>query len=337
VAADAATSFDVFLFSIIGCDEPPTLLVSQLEYYFSLGIRPDRTYLVLHSAASLAPHVVHVETIIFEQYPSVRYHRWIGLFHAKKKLEHLQLGLQAVGVKPGDWIVYADADEFHEFQLVQRKLYRGDSSALYNNLPKSNLMALLTLLSRANISAVRGEFVDHFAPSGALERVSHELWPFDQYSVCCHFTRNVVKATPFKIAAWRPDMVNISDGGFHGLHNTDPGTVGKLVLPQGALVHHFKWTHSLTSRTSRRLDAYTKQRFATGVREAERLQAYLAAHNNTVDVSPASEADCWTCTAAGETTAGGRKPGRDRFMPPLYPDEIVQLARPHKTHVPAAS
>jgi hypothetical protein len=318
----------VFFVTVLGCDDPVTLLDAFLRHYFGLGIQPEATYVVLHTAEASAAHLAEAREVL-ARYPAVRTHAWVGTFHAKRKVDHVRRAMQVMEMGAGDWLVYADSDEFHEYIRV---LQDGRAAGAAWQPP---LLSLLALLDQHSIRAIRGEFVDRFAPDGALPAVDPGRSPFDQYPLCCHFTRNVIKAACNKIVAWRPDMVMISEGGFHGLHNTDPASVGQLLLPAGALVHHFKWTDGLADEMRRRHASYSAQQFRSGTRESAELLAHLDKHGGRVDVSDEGDADCWPCSDP-EVGLAGRNI-RDRQLPLLPARDLVRLARKHKSSGAAAA
>ena len=339
-AAERAPKGRVLFVSILGCDDSIDLLEQFLLHYRAQGIREENMYMVLHTAGPTSPFLARAQATL-AKYPELRTHRWVGTFHAKRKVDHVRKATETMGMQANDWLVYADSDEFHEYLRIRPDAGADPSSpaaaaaaaaAAVVGEAAGALLPLLELMDRHDIRALRGEFVDRVTTTGDMAAVDPARSPFEQYPMCCHFTRNVIRAASNKIVAWRPDQVAISEGGFHGLHNTDPQTVGQLLLPTGALVHHFKWTDGLTDEMSRRLASYSKQQFKSGTRESAELLKYLQEHDNRIDISPGSDSDCWPCDRPDVGLAG--RSVRDRILPYLTADEIVRLARKHKSSTP---
>jgi len=238
------------LISCIGVDSDLPLLPHFLRHYLALGIPRERMHLILNAAAD-SPAMTRAQEMLtgFGIEPAVL---WIAPYTSDAMWAERRK-LQARTVAPGDWLISADVDEFHEY-------------------PES-LERFLGYCERRGVDCVQGVFIDRLAVDGRLRSVTEAepLWsqfPLEADVICRigqtgehHDWYGTVK-----LMALRGHLLP-SRGGHHPQPHADgisylfgrplaafPGIAMPAFRFSVPLrVHHFHWTGALPDSLRRRL------------------------------------------------------------------------------------
>ena len=135
---------------------------------------------------------------------------------------------------PSDWVLYADADELHEY----------DGGGLHQ---------LLALCEEEGYDHVIGKFNDRVTETGELPWVHHEKPIWEQFPKSFPVTEVLAGGMPYKIVAARArlEVTNAN----HNIGGAARSLRNKCV------VHHFKWDKSVISRLRRRVKEYRARGF----------------------------------------------------------------------------
>jgi hypothetical protein len=140
--------------------------------------------------------------------------------------------LLAAGMKPDDFVMHLDLDEFHEYPAPLREI--------------------VAALGRRRNWAVRGRMVDRVASSGMLAPVLPVPDLGTQFPIGCDLTGALLDAWTQKIMLCR-GRTELKGG-----LNHDTCNAVYDVVPAGCtedyVVHHFKWTEGVVARLRDRLD-----------------------------------------------------------------------------------
>jgi hypothetical protein len=169
-------------------------------------------------------------------------------------------------LRPDDWIIYADLDEFYEYPVPLRDLIR--------------------IMEDANDWAIHGYIIDRIDEDGSLkqiEPVPHNLGL--QFPIGCKLTGNVFGANTRKImlANGRVRVNAPHDNTYIGRWSRVPvGSIDQYIA------HHFRWTSSLLKRLESRLKGHGIGSIYRA--EIERFFRYWAQHKKIDLTNPAIEA-----------------------------------------------
>jgi hypothetical protein len=143
---------------------------------------------------------------------------------ARAYLDHL---VQDNRADRGDWILWADSDEFQRYPRDLRDCIAGWDTD--------------------NVDAVEGFFIDRITTDGQLAPLDPARPVWDQYPVCCNFTEKVLGAYVGKLVCAR-GAVRVDDGN-HRLALNQCARLAADLVP----VHHFKWNAEAIPRLKRRV------------------------------------------------------------------------------------
>jgi len=263
----------VYLATCFGLDFDLCLLDHFISHYKSLGISPENFLIVLNvfkdfenlekGLKILKKHGVTPSDIWCQEYESQE--KWSRVHYAISKK-----------VKPDDWVVHPDSDEFFQFP--------------------GSLHELLAKMDSAGINAAQGFLVDRLAADGKIKDVDSKDSIFDQFPSCANFS-NLIGLTGVKLMVYKgglranngsgqihaqcADHVSYLHGGKESLHKTslaikilgewssekeipyDPEKFNEsvyqtLLMRYGLIVNHFKWHGTVLDKLRQRIETYER-------------------------------------------------------------------------------
>jgi hypothetical protein len=231
------------------------LWVPQLiRHYRKIGV--ETFWLTPQVDAALTPEAIEAEwaracsvlaeVTVFPLLPLV------GRFDAELLRRHHD-SIQARCIDPDDWIVWADADEFHVFP--------------------SALPPLLSDLERDGINAVSGEMLDRISRAGTFQPFDPALPIWSQYPIACDITSSICGGFTHKVVAARAS-VRVTPGN----HEVSRKGAAPVWASEVAAIHHFKWDYTVLERMRPRLADDWKARFPYWV-ETQRLFDHVSQYS----------------------------------------------------------
>lgn len=214
------------------------LLEHWLWYYTSLGV--DQCFVIAASfhdqnllngqsfTANILPHVID----IVRRYPARVFPVECDEYHTMYTEKLRNRVLQWCNLRPDDWIIYADLDEFYEYPVPLRELIR--------------------IMEEANDWAIHGYIIDRVAEDGNLKQIEplpHNIG--SQFPIGCKLTGKIFRANTRKImlANGRVRVNAAHDNTYVGRwHRVPVGTLDQYIA------HHFRWTKGLVKRLESRLN-----------------------------------------------------------------------------------
>lgn len=216
------------VFAITSVYENPELLPHFVDHYARLGV--DRILIVLRTPRreeSLCHAFVSANSC-----PTAVSWFPCNHFADADKAEVEERVLRENGVRPDDYVMHLDLDEFHEYPVP--------------------IISIVEVMSRKRNWALRGWLVDRIAEGGVLAPVRSTFDIGEQYPIGCDVTKNLLKACTQKIMLCQA-RVRLRDGINHDTCNAfyEKIPFGRI---EDYVVHHFKWTDGVEARLRARLD-----------------------------------------------------------------------------------
>jgi hypothetical protein len=242
----------------------PALVPHFVKHYMDLGVRAENFVIVVHMGTRATTNSEQVKTYLIAS--NIAFVEWWGEFTTGGKIFHLLHALQIS--RASDFVVWADLDEFHEFDATLRSL---DYVSVYN----------FFVVNGCNTLA--GHFIDRVAPNGALAEIQPDVDLQLQFPLRCNVTQQLLNAgvrkTLLTSAALR------ADGGHHAvpgnryfelrgmaylLPNISPAERTSLVCRKRLRTSHFKWTAGTIEYLASRSKSF-KERNIPWWKESQRL------------------------------------------------------------------
>ena len=262
------------LISCIGVESDLALLPHFLGHYADLGIRADRMHLILQSAEPDHPALDAARDVL-GRFGVTPHEVWIAPYTSdgmwQKRRE-----VQASVAAEGDWILSADADEFHEYP--------------------EPLPDFLDRCAALGVTCTQGVFIDRLAPGGALAQIGPSPALSAQFPVMADVISRVGgtgrhhnRYGTVKLMAIRSHVMP-SRGGHHPLGG-QAGVVHLFGRPLAEFsrietpafrfrvplrVHHYHWSAGLAASLERRLA--TPGVSAAGQEYGAKILAHLKEH-----------------------------------------------------------
>lgn len=169
---------------------------------------------------------------------------WQGEFNVYSKWEQVQSLIQKIPHK--NYILYAETDEFHEYEMP--------------------LNELIYECSRNHWWIVRGKFVDRLSEDGGLNPIEENPSLFKQFPIKCDSSNiwNGGGNALFKVMLFKPNVKLTS-----GAHQPSGFIIQDKVHPRLQKVHHFRWTNSTRVKYERR------KQYVSGHSNANPIVEYL--------------------------------------------------------------
>jgi hypothetical protein len=187
--------------------------------------------------------------------------RWEHSFGAPA-LVRFQDELVTEYLKPDDWIVWCDSDEFQVYP--------------------AHLAEMTAQCAALKVTFVRGVFIDRVAADYSLPAFDGHTPIGDTFPRMCNVTTTVVAGDPRKVVLTRGDVKVI--GGKHYVRDhSNPKTIAGWVQ-----VHHFKWDAMVLERLRYRVRPEWRAKFPWWV-ESQRILDYFAINDmrfNPADLRP---------------------------------------------------
>jgi hypothetical protein len=223
-----------------------SLLPHFLRYYRHLGVD-----CFIISVQELVPGITEEAKFIATQcgcdvkwIPISRRHELSGL-EANNKEE-----IRASQVKPDDWIIPADLDEFIQFPAPIERL--------------------ISEMQKNDCTFIKGEFCDRISINGDLSKTLRTPSIWQQYPLVCDISRQLIRCWCHKVTLCRGDCILSS-----GHHNVI--TPDRPFITRRSVIHHFKWRAGLLEALQRRVAVYKRERW-NNHRESERALRYFEKH-----------------------------------------------------------
>ena len=280
----------IYLTSCVGLDHDIVLLDAFVRHYLDLGIRKENFLLVLNTSERGQVSTRIKEAIeILDRYGIEPFDIWCTRYESQEKWARVHAVLNKV-VKPEDWVVHPDADEFHE-------------------ITKSTFKELFDDYDTRGINAAQGVLIDRITEDLTVPSEHKYGDVFSMFPVCANLS-GLLGITGVKLMCYRgylranngsgqvhaqlKDKVNYCHGGTASLHE-HPTAVKYLgtYQPQnprqpenwttivdeirqeiGLLVHHFKWHGRCIEKLDQRIETYTKLKRAQVFQSSRVLEHY---------------------------------------------------------------
>ncbi len=265
----------VFLTSCIGLDHDIILLDQFCHHYKSLGIPPSNFLLVLNSSdRGNISNSIRSALDILNSHDIEPSDVWCTRYESVEKWQRVHNILNKK-VKPEDWVVHPDADEFHE-------------------IPTVNYQELFTKFDSLSVNALQGISIDRLSSDYKIPPNKFSKNPFEEFPVCADLN-SLLKLAGVKLMAYRGYLrANNGSGQVHqdlkskaiyphgksiSLHETPPfvkwvgnpdynnrekepedwtDVMPKIKEDLKYIVHHFKWHGRVIEKLKERVETYTK-------------------------------------------------------------------------------
>lgn len=238
------------LITCVGVRHDLALLPHWVRHYLDLGIRSEDFRVILNTDDTDDPKLVQAVQTLSELGISGVI-RWIAPYTSATMWEQRRAVQQEAA--PGQWILNADVDEYHEYPEL--------------------LHAFLERCDTMGVDCVQGPFIDRLAPEGVLASVSETPSVLEQFPVMADVIWQLAgrgaahdRAGTVKIMATKQNILP-SRGGHHPLKECDPSFLYGMPLARfpgiekpgfrfslPTRVHHIHWTDSLPDRLRKRMN-----------------------------------------------------------------------------------
>lgn len=168
---------------------------------------------------------------------------WIGEYESREKQARVRKVLDKF-VKPDDWVVHSDADEFHGIT--------------------QDLDSLVNEFDQKGINAVQGPLIDRISASGALKDIELDSPVWEQFPVECNVGGKILGLAKREKSELKNKMLM-----YKGYLRANHGS-GKIsrefddkahYFRSDIKIHHFKWTADVLERLHRRVRIYKKIKY----------------------------------------------------------------------------
>jgi hypothetical protein len=206
-----------------------------VEHYRGLSV--ERFHLTLHFEPDVPREVMALRTRLAEETLSalgIGLHAVLIWPYDSDTLRDHHDQVQSQIAAAGDWIVWADLDEFQVYP--------------------EPLTELIAQAERDGYDYFRAVMIDRVAEDGSLPAFDPDQPIWEQYPRRCHLTRDVAGAWDIKATCARGEV--IMKGGNHDPVDGWPAEAWPALFE----VHHFKWDASVVPRLQRRLQPDWKER-----------------------------------------------------------------------------
>lgn len=207
------------------------LLPHFLEHYTKLGVDEILVAVGIRTGNQPEENITSKVFKICRDYPTRMFPFSYDKYSCQNNLEWRKNMKVEAGVKPDDWCLHADLDEFYTFPAA--------------------LSDVIREMEAANDWAVRGFILDRVARDGSLPPIEKETSIWDQFPIGCHITGPFLHANTQKIMLCRGKVwVNGPHDDTKGAYNTR--------IPVGDakdyIAHHFRWNANLLKQIDSRLE-----------------------------------------------------------------------------------
>ena len=211
---------NVYFISYVGVEYGLNLLGFLIEHYLSLGIPSENFNIIINYENESN---LNDAKVILDQYKMkpVIVHKSLNF------IEHKLVAAQSIiDSKPnGSWFVYADADEFHEYEDSIQKMIS------YNKV-------------------VKGKFVDRLTDTGHFKEIKTDQPLFEQFPVETNLSV-ISNCEDEKVMLFRK-RTRINTSGFHHIRNESNRK--DALYENFQKVHHFKWDNYALQKSKDRVE-----------------------------------------------------------------------------------
>lgn len=172
-------------------------------------------------------------------------------FHTAKRSREKHDKIQSK-IDDHDWIVWADIDEFQEYW--------------------DDLDSITRYCEKKDVNFIQGVLIDRIDENGLLKQFDNSSSIWSQFPLGSNLTQKVLKGGIDKVVI---SKANVAVG--RGNHIVLPGQFLKTIK-KNAVVHHFKWDHSVKERLKYRLSDDWKKEASCWI-ETERFYKHIGEYN----------------------------------------------------------
>ena len=262
-----------YLATCFGLDFDLCLLNHFINHYKSLGIKSENFLIVLNvfkdfknldkALEILRSHDITPSDIWCQEYESQE--KWSRVHYVISKR-----------VKPNDWVVHPDSDEFFQFP--------------------TDLRILTAAMDQQGINAAQGFLIDRLSKDGKIKDVVENASLSEQFPSKANLT-NLIGLSGVKLMLYKGNLranngsgqihdqcksfTNYSHGGNESLSKTELGlkingdfdkrdewvydpekfnesVYQTMAIQHGFFVHHFKWHGNVLEKLRQRVETYTR-------------------------------------------------------------------------------
>lgn len=242
------------------------------HYIYVLGVSPSDMIVALHVTDDKDPHNLVNETMqtLKGNFGIQHFSRWTGKYSSDGLWEARYNHRILANVKPCDWVVRSDADEF---------------PAVPGN---ETLAEFLYGVGRQGYDAVFGRFNDRVALGGILPNITAQPSISGQFPLSCKVTEKIAKGLTIKVVAFRGH--HRENRGGHGLLDPDQMSfdfrtttgVQHCGYPTILRIDHYKWTFPVLNKLQQRYKHYKAKKLH--FRESLRALKHIGKHKGKLVV-----------------------------------------------------
>ena len=234
---ETGTDIKIWFATCIGVEYDGKTLPHFIEHYLNIGINKEN-FLIILNTSSMASAALASALDTLQQRGIEPKTIWAGEYTSAEKQARIALLLDH-NVSVTDWVVHADADEFHEY-------------------PRS-LHELIAEFDGNQINTVQGRLVDRITSDGSLKEVDTAPPIWDQFPVICRVSERILKVQAQDGEKWKLMM-------YRGYLRSNRGS-GQIdrkfdaearYLKSDFRIHHFKWTSDVIRKLETRVATYKR-------------------------------------------------------------------------------
>ncbi len=138
------------------------------------------------------------------------------------ELAEFQAAIVKQYTSEGDWVIWADIDEFQQYW--------------------DDLTEIVNLSEKKGVNFVQGFFLDRISSNGDLITINEKDTLFEQFPLGCNITERILTGSIFKVTIAKAS-VKVSTG-----HHAVRYNESLIWADKNSIVHHFKWDSSVLKR-----------------------------------------------------------------------------------------
>ena len=264
---------NLYLTSCFSLDFDLPLLRHFIEHYLGLGIKPENFLLVLNVFKD--KNKLQDGMNILLEYGIFPKDIWCYEYESHEKWQRVHMVLSS-HVKPEDWVIHPDSDEFFQFPM--------------------DLSQLVSVMNNQGFNAAQGFLIDRLSEDGKIKNVTEEKNISDQFpdraNLCNLIGLSGVKLMIYRgnlranngsgqihqqcephtrythgsnQSLWKTDLALKINGNFNERESWvyDPEKFNESVyqtiqMRHGFVVHHYKWHGAVLDKLKQRVETYTR-------------------------------------------------------------------------------
>jgi len=283
----------IYLACCFSLDFDLPLLRHFINYYISLGIKPENFLFVLNVFVDNRNLKKGLD--ILSEYNIFPKDIWCYEYESEEKWQRIHMILNK-HVLSEDWVIHPDSDEFFQFPM--------------------DLNTLTAAMDNQNLNAAQAFLVDRLSSDGKIKNIEDDVDLFSQFPQKANLA-NLIGIAGVKLAMYKGYLranngsgqihqqclsnTRYTHGGNQSLHQTDLGkkimgdysekrkydpenfneSVYQVICMQhGFIAHHFKWHGTVLEKLKQRVETYTKFRRPQLI-QSERLLNFYKSNDDS--------------------------------------------------------